>query len=284
MSIRLQVVLSRAGIASRRTAEKMIEDGRVAVNGEVVREQGTKVEDADVVTLDGEVVGPKQDPVTLVMFKPAEVVTTMSDPEGRETVADIVRNEPYRLVPVGRLDYLTEGLLLMSTDGELIERLLHPRHKVPKIYVVKTVGTMGDEAVTQLIEGVELEDGVTHPAVVEVLEQTPRRTWIEIVVTEGRNRLVRRMCEAVGHEALRVVRTAIGTIDLGDLKPGQYRYLTAQELGALYKAAGLEKARRFEPANAGYVIGKARRGKGAFPGYGNFVHTTVVEREPTGRN
>lgn len=264
--VRLQVVLARAGVASRRGAERMISDGRVTVNGDVVTKLGTKVDpETDAITVDGDPIGKRQDPVTVALYKPAEVVTTMADPQGRETVADILKEEPYRLVPVGRLDYHTEGLLLLSTDGQLAERLLHPKHAVPKIYVAKVAGRVRDKALERLSNGVKLDDGMTKPAVVNIVQEEEKRTWLEIVVTEGRNRLVRRMCEAVGHEVYRLVRTGIGTIGLGDMKAGQYRYLTAPEIGALHKAAGMSGARRFEPDDAGFILGKSRRGKGTFP-------------------
>ncbi|MEO1335302.1 MAG: pseudouridine synthase, partial [Myxococcota bacterium] len=268
--IRLHVLLSRAGVASRRKAETLIKEGRVQVNGEVVRTLGAKADpERDSVAVDGVNVGARQPPTTLVLNKPVEVVTTLSDPEARETVADLVADEPYRFLPVGRLDYHTEGLLLMTTDGELSHRLLHPRYHVAKIYQVKVRGRPGRHALDRLREGVMLEDGQTRPAIVELLEDGSRATWIEIVVAEGRNRLVRRMCDEVGHPALRVVRTELATIGLGGLKPGQFRYLRPAELAALYRTAHLpvpeELPERAEAAQR-MVLGTARRGKGPLPG------------------
>jgi 23S rRNA pseudouridine2605 synthase len=267
--LRLQQILSKAGVASRRRAEALITEGRVSVNGEVVTTLGAKAHpEEDVVTVDGERVGAAQEPATIVLHKPRGVMTTLDDPQGRETVADLVRDEPYRFVPVGRLDYQTEGLLLLTTDGELVNRLLHPSYHVPKVYQVRVKGRLRAPALDALREGVELDDGPTRPTVVELLEEGERTTWIEIVVTEGRNRLVRRMVDAVGHPAQRVVRTEMATLDLGALKPGQYTYLASLELSAVYRTAGLPApklcARALEAA--GEPQGKARRGRGPLPG------------------
>ena len=267
--LRLQKLLSRAGVASRRAAEVMIREGRVQVNGRVVREMGTKVDpDSDEVMVDGEPIRDAEPKVTVVLAKPDAVVTTVRDPEGRPTVTSLVRDEPYRLVPIGRLDYHTEGVLLLTTDGELAHRLMHPRYKVPKAYLVKVGGRPTEASLARLRTGVVLEDGRTQPAHVEVVDQTPRRTWLEFILTEGRNRQVRRMCEAVGHRPLRVVRTAFAGIDVDDLRPGQYRYLAAGELDGLYRAAKMTRQRPKAPAEVGRArpLGKAQRRKGALPG------------------
>lgn len=265
---RLQQVLAKAGVASRRRAEGLITEGRVAVNGKVVTTLGVKADpDRDEITVDGKRVGPEQEAATVMLHKPVQVVTTLDDPQGRETVAELVEGEPYRFVPVGRLDYQTEGLLFLSTDGDLIHRLLHPSHFVPKVYNVKVKGRLKKQALDALREGVKLDDGPTRPTVVEVLEEGDSFAWLEIVVTEGRNRLIRRMVEAVGHPALRLVRTEMATLELGTLKPGQYRYLRPAELALMYATAGLPSPR----TSARYtevedkVLGKARRGRGARP-------------------
>ncbi|MEM6367609.1 MAG: pseudouridine synthase [Myxococcota bacterium] len=266
--LRLQVHLSRAGVMSRRRAEAAIEEGRVAVNGVVVTQQGVKVDpETDRVELDGEVVGRPQHPATIMLHKPDGVLTTLDDPRGRETVAQLI-DEPYRFVPVGRLDYHTEGLLLLSTDGTLVHRLLHPSYHVPKGYRVKVGGAVTEKTLDRLREGVELEDGPTRPALVEVLERTPRTTWLEIVVSEGRNHLVRRMVDAVGHTPRRVVRLEFGTLALEDLRPGQYRYLSPSEVDALYrttKLPGKSQPPRFQVVGT-RPLGTARRGKGKLPG------------------
>jgi pseudouridine synthase len=264
--VRLHVLLAKSGIASRRKAEEYIKSGRVAVNGEVVRALGTKVDpEKDAVTFDGAPVAAVEPKLTLVLYKPAGVVTTLSDPEGRETVRDLIKGEVYALKPVGRLDYNTEGVLLMTTDGELANRLLHPRHHVPKTYQVRIGGHPTAKTLDRLRDGVELEDGRTRPAIVELMEAEERTSWIELIVTEGRNRLVRRMCEAVDHRPLRVVRTAFATIELGDLRPGQYRHLSQRELDALYGTAQLpspEATAEGRPKK----LGHARRRKGVLPG------------------
>lgn len=267
--MRLQVALSRAGVASRRAAERLIAGGRVRVNGRLVTELGTRVDpEHDALLVDGMPVGSPEPPATVMLHKPVRVVSTMKDPEGRETVADLLPGEPYRLVPVGRLDYHTEGLLLLTNDGGLMERLLHPRYHVPKVYRVKTTGRVSRNALDRLRTGVPLEDGRTEPTVVEVVESGPRHTWLEIIVTEGRNRLVRRMVEAVGHTARRVVRTELATLAVGGLRPGQYRYLDTGELHILYGVARLSDVPplcdRARSVGSG-ARGQARRSRGAIP-------------------
>lgn len=266
---RLQVILSRAGIASRRKAEEYIAAGRVAVNGKVITEPGTKADaDNDRITLDGKPIHRAQEPATILMFKPVQVVTTLSDPEGRETVGSLLEDEPYRFVPVGRLDYLTEGALLLTTDGELMNRLLHPRYHVPKVYAVKVAGSPSEAKLERLRKGVELEDGMTKPAVVDLIEKGTKDTWLQLVVTEGRNRLVRRMCDAIGHAALRVVRTEFATVQLGELRPATYRYLDRGELARIYETAHIKKTPPLcqrAKSVGDQRLGKARRGKGPLP-------------------
>ncbi|MFO0724840.1 MAG: pseudouridine synthase [Myxococcota bacterium] len=266
--LRLHKFLAQAGLASRRHAEGLIKDGRVRVNGQLVTELGAKIDpETDEVSVDGRAVRAAEAKTTIVLEKPAGVVTTMSDPEGRRTVAALVAAEPYRLVPVGRLDFPTEGVLLLTTDGELAHRLLHPSHKVPKIYVVKVGGHPTEARLATLRSGVQLEDGMTQPALVEVLESGDRWTWLEMIITEGRQRQVRRMCEAVEHRPLRVVRTSFATITNQGLKPGQYRYLTKAELAGLYRLVGLEAPPLSERAREteGQALGEFERGKGALP-------------------
>ena len=269
--IRINKFLARAGISSRRGADALVEAGQVKVNGKVVSEAGLLVDpDSDEVMVRGKIVGEFQDKVTIVLNKPADVMTTMADPQGRETVADLIKNEPFRMVPVGRLDYPTEGVLLMTTDGELANRLLHPRFKVPKSYYVKVGGIPSPTALNRLRDGIQLEDGKTKPALVEVLENLPRRSWLEIILTEGKKRQVRRMCEAIGHRPLRVVRTSFSHIDCDKLRPGQYRYLTSAELVSLYRMVGMSRSIPKQPEYVmtaeGRKLGVARRRKGALPG------------------
>ena len=238
---RLQKIFSKAGIASRRKAEELILQGRVSVNGRVVSELGSKaVLGKDDICLDGKAIKAETERVVVALFKPRNCVTTLHDPQGRPTVADLVRNISARVYPVGRLDYDAEGLLLMTNDGELAYRLQHPRYKVPKTYLVKISGRPLQEALTRLQQGVSLEDGVTAPAELHVLEDDNRTTWLTLTLREGRNHQVKRMCAAVGCPVLKLRRTQIGPIDLGELKPGKSRRLKVREVRALRQAVGLE--------------------------------------------
>ncbi len=175
----------------------------------------------------------------MALFKPRQCVTTLRDPQGRSTVADLVDNLPLRVYPVGRLDYDAEGLLLLTNDGELAHRLQHPRYKVAKTYLVKVRGHPGDEALTQLQQGVSLEDGVTAPAELNVLEDGKKTTWLSLTLREGRNHQVKRMCTAVGHPVLKLRRIKVGPIRLGTLRPGESRRLKAREVRNLRRTVGL---------------------------------------------
>jgi pseudouridine synthase len=237
---RLQKILSNAGITSRRKAETLILDGRVSLNGKVVRELGTKaVLGKDEIKVDGKVIEPETDKVVLALYKPRRCVTTLDDPQGRPTVADLVSDFPSRVYPVGRLDYDAEGLLLLTNDGELAHRLQHPRYKVDKVYLVKVRGHPPEEALALLQQGVKLEDGVTAPAELNVLEDEKKTTWISLTLREGRKHQVKRMCAAVGHPVLRLRRTEVGPIDLGSMRPGESRRLKAREVRSLRKNVGL---------------------------------------------
>lgn len=239
---RLQKVLSRYGVASRRHAEELIRRGRVKVNGEVVDRLGTRVNPArDRIEVDGRLLFSEEKRVYLAFHKPKGVVTTLFDPQGRTSVRDFLQEVPERVFPVGRLDYDSEGLLLLTNDGELAHRLTHPRYKVPKTYTVWVAGQVGAAALARLARGVLLEDGWTQPAVVEVSRRGQEQTVLRITITEGKKRQVRRMCAAVGHPVLRLVRTGIGTLRLGRLKPGAYRHLSSREVGRLKREAGLEE-------------------------------------------
>jgi 23S rRNA pseudouridine2605 synthase len=236
---RIQKVLARAGVASRRAIEEMIVRGRIRVNGERV-ELGRRIDSSkDVVEVDGSRVPLSADLVYLLMNKPVGVVATASDEEGRETVIDLLDDIDARVYPVGRLDLDSEGALLLTNDGDLALRLTHPRFGVAKTYVAEVEGSVKDRTVRQLARGVELEDGVTGPARTRLVERSPGGTLIEIVLAEGRNRQVRRMLEAVGHPVRRLVRTAIGPLMLGRLKPATYRRLKPEEVRELYRAGGL---------------------------------------------
>ena len=229
---RLQKVLARRGFGSRRACEELVTSGRVKVNGRPAR-LGQRVDpDQDLVEVDGAPVGVRPGLVYYLLNKPRGVVTTASDPEGRPTVVGLVPAEP-RVFPVGRLDADSEGLLLLTNDGELAHRLTHPSFGVEKEYLAEVQGTPGAGALRRLREGVELEDGITAPARVALVAPGA----VRIVVHEGRNRLIRRMCEAVGHPVTRLVRTRIGPVAERRLPPGEWRALSASEVRGLETAA-----------------------------------------------
>ncbi len=234
MEERLQKILSQAGVASRREAERMITDGRVMVNGAPVTELGTKADPSrDTITVDGKPVTVEEKRVYVLLNKPVGYVTTLKDPEGRPIVTDLLKGLGVRVYPVGRLDYNTEGLLLLTNDGEWANRLAHPRHEVDKEYLVRVRGTVSREQMTRLEQGVELEDGKTAPARVALSKQSDNNTWISITIHEGRYRQVRRMCEAVSLSVVRLRRIRYGTLAIGELKLGEYRRLTPGEVAAL---------------------------------------------------
>ncbi|MBD0330055.1 MAG: rRNA pseudouridine synthase [Thermoleophilia bacterium] len=229
--MRLNAYLARAGVASRRRADELIKDGRVLVNGRP-GELNTFVERGDEVEVDGRRV--EAQPLSYVLLhKPAGVVTTASDPEGRRTVLDLVRRD-VRVVPVGRLDAETTGALVLTNDGRLAHRLAHPRYGVEKVYEVDLEGDPDDTALRRLAEGVELDDGATAPARVRRLG----RGRVELTLHEGRNRQVRRMCEAVGHPVRRLHRSRYGPLELGRLAPGESRDLDEEEVAALRASTG----------------------------------------------
>jgi 23S rRNA pseudouridine2605 synthase len=266
---RLQKILSRAGVTSRRKAEQFIVQGRVSVNGAVVTELGTRaVWGRDEIRIDGKPIGPAAERVVLALFKPSQCVTTLRDPQKRRTVADIIGELPWRVYPVGRLDYDTEGLLLLTNDGELAHRLQHPRHKVLKTYEVKVKGRPGEEALTLLQQGVQLEDGVTAAAQVNLLEAGLKTSRISLTLGEGRYHQVKRMCEAVGHPVLRLKRTRVGPIGLAKLRPGEVRRLTSRELRALLGAVGLQgREREGHPENCAGTSAPDTRASGQGPSF-----------------
>lgn len=227
---RLQKILSQAGVASRREAEGIITAGRVAVNGTVVTELGTKADpEKDRITVDGKPVRPETVKVYILLYKPTGYMTTLKDPEGRPVVTDLLKGIKERVYPVGRLDYNTEGLLLLTNDGAWANRLAHPRHEVEKEYLVKVRGKASPEQLRRLAAGVELEEGRTAPAKVTPIHESEKNSWLSITIHEGRYRQVRRMCEAVSLSVVRLKRSRYGFLDLGELKPGEYRLLTVAE-------------------------------------------------------
>jgi 23S rRNA pseudouridine2605 synthase len=236
--VRLQKVLAQAGLGSRRTCEDLIERGRVRVNGDRAV-LGRRVDpEVDVIEVDGAQIGTKAGLVHYLLNKPAGVVTTASDPQGRPTVVQLVPEEP-RVFPVGRLDVDTEGLLLLTNDGDLTHRLTHPSFGVEKEYLAEVEGTPARGALRRLREGVELDDGITAPAKVSTVGDH----LVRITLHEGRNRQVRRMCEAIGHPVVRLVRTRIGPLAERSLAPGEWRALTQDEVRALERAVATKPRR-----------------------------------------
>lgn len=236
--IRLQKVLAERGVASRRAAEELIVSGRVRVDGRVARELGTRVPPDASLEVDGRAVAATPQRRYLVMNKPRGVVSTARDERGRRTVLDLLGARE-RLYPVGRLDADSEGLLLLTNDGELAHRLTHPSYGVPKTYLCEVPGPVAKSVARQLLAGIELDDGPAKADAFRVLDSLPPKALVEVVLHEGRNRIVRRMLEAVGHPVKRLIRTQIGPIRLGDLPPGKTRRLGVPEVGALYRAVDL---------------------------------------------
>jgi 23S rRNA pseudouridine2605 synthase len=238
--VRLQKVLAAAGVGSRRHCEEMIGEGRVEVDGEVVRRYGARVDpQRQVIRVDGRRIPAREDLVYVALNKPAGVLTTMSDARGRPTIADYLPDRTERLFHVGRLDYDTEGLMLLMNDGELAHRLAHPRYGVLKTYLADVAGPLPRDLGRQLITGVELSDGVGTADRFRVLERAGNRALVEITLHEGRKHIVRRMLAETGHPVSRLVRTHVGPVALGSLRPGTTRRLTPREIGDLYAAVGL---------------------------------------------
>lgn len=261
---RLQKILGAAGIASRRRAETLIREGRVTVNGVVVRRLGVRADAArDRIAVDGEPIGSLGPRRTIVLHKPRGVVSTLADPEGRPTVRSLLGGVRERLYPVGRLDVNTTGLLLLTNDGALAAGLLHPRRAVPRVYHAKVRGTPPEEALSRLRRGVRMEEGRSPPAGVRVLERLPTKTWLEVTVAEGRRHLVRRMLAAVGHPIEKLGRVRLGPLTLGALPPAAWRDLRPGELAALYAAAGISEGR--PGGGGGGARGERRRAGGRPP-------------------
>ena len=238
--VRLQKVLAAAGVGSRRHCEELIGEGRVEVDGETVRRFGARVDpEHQVIRVDGMRIPSRQDLVYLALNKPAGVLTTMSDDRGRPTIADFLEGYPERLYHVGRLDYDTEGLMLLMNDGELAHRLAHPSYGVLKTYLADVPGPLPRDVGRRLLTGVELDDGVATADKFRVVEQAGSRALVELTLHEGRKHIVRRMLAEVGHPVSRLVRTHVGPVALGSQRPGTTRPLTTREIGELYAAVGL---------------------------------------------
>jgi 23S rRNA pseudouridine2605 synthase len=240
VGVRLQKILAAAGLGSRRTCEQLIAAGRVSVDGEVVHEQGLRVDPLRAVVLvDGERINVRADLVYLALNKPRGVLSAMSDPRGRPTVGDYVAERPERLFHVGRLDADSEGLLLLTNDGELAHRLTHPSYSVAKTYLAEVAGPVPRDLAKRLRAGVELDDGLVAVDGFRVLDAAGGRALVEVVIHEGRKHVVRRLLATTGHPVSRLVRTAIGPVRLGHLRAGTLRRLSHKEISRLYQLAGM---------------------------------------------
>jgi 23S rRNA pseudouridine2605 synthase len=233
MQVRLQKIISQAGVTSRRKAEDLIREGRVRINGKTVFELGTKADpDRDTIDVDGKRIEPKQPKISVLLNKPDGYITSLRDPEGRPTVKKLVDKIPVRLYPVGRLDYHTEGLLIMTNDGDLAQKIEHPSHALEKLYLAKVKGVPEENKINKLRAGIILEGRKTLPAKIKIIE-TRKNAWLEITIQEGRQNQIRNMFEEIGHPVLKLKRVAIGAIRDDSLKPGEYRMLKPQEIKIL---------------------------------------------------
>jgi 23S rRNA pseudouridine2605 synthase len=232
---RLQKVLAKAGVASRRRAEELIRQGKVRVDGRIVTEMGTKVDsETQNIECDGVALVSREEKVYILLHKPTGYLSTVDDPQGRPIVTDLLKNIKERVYPVGRLDLNTEGALLLTNDGELSQKILHPSHEVNKTYVAKVKGVPGRKKLQALSKGIELEGRKTWPASIKVLKTEAQSTVIQIIIHEGRKRQVRKMFEAIGHPVLALKRTAYGQLELGGLGPGKYRFLTPRDIKFIF--------------------------------------------------
>ena len=231
---RLQKIISAAGITSRRASEALIVNGQVAVNGVVVTELGSKADPSkDTITIDGKALKISRERLYILLNKPTGYITALKDSQNRPLVTDLLKEVPERVYPVGRLDYNTEGLLLLTNDGEWANRLMHPSHEIEKEYHVRVRGKVIDQQLKRMAEGVELEDGMTAPAVVNLVKSGEQNDWISVAIHEGRNRQVRRMCEAVSLSVVRLKRIRYGSLELGTLRAGKFRFLSEAEVRQL---------------------------------------------------
>jgi len=243
--MRLQKYMAMCGLASRRKCEEIIVQGRVCVNGEQVLQLGTVIDEtSDVVTVDKKQIYLQQEPVYIVLNKPMGVLTSVGDDRGRETIMDLLTDVPERVYPVGRLDYNSEGLLIVTNDGELAAKIMHPKGHLEKEYEVVIRGGVGDGALNELRSGIMLDGVKTLPAKVFLKRRNSDATHINIVITEGRNRQIRRMVEAVGHHVVHLKRIRIGNVLLGRLATGTWRFMNARELNELKSSLGMKTGNR----------------------------------------
>ncbi|HOA31690.1 MAG TPA: pseudouridine synthase [Clostridia bacterium] len=231
--IRLQKYIAMCGVCSRRDAEELIKQGRVYVNGSKVEEMGLKITYEDKVEIDGNVISMEKKKYYIMMNKPTGVISAVSDDRGRKCVTDFIKGVDARLYPVGRLDYDTQGLILITNDGDFMQKLTHPSHEVWKTYEALVRGIPDQNDIKEFEQGLLLEDGMTLPCVLEVIGYEGKNAIVEVMIREGRNRQVRRMLERINHPVIRLKRTKIASLELGDLKPGQWRFLNSEDFKAL---------------------------------------------------
>lgn len=239
MQERLQKIIAGAGIASRRYAETLIQQGRVSVNGIVVTELGTKADAGkDDIRVDGKLISTDVSKVYLMLNKPRGYVTTLKDPEGRSIVTELLHGIEERVFPVGRLDYDSEGLLLMTNDGDFAQKMQHPRYRIPRTYHVKVRGNLTWRELKEIEDGIELEDGLFKPVAVHLEKMNPKSSWVVMTIHEGRNRVIRRLFDAIGHPVARLIRISLGELRLGKLKEGEFRTLKKREIEQLLSSSG----------------------------------------------
>jgi len=242
---RLQKILSGAGISSRRAAEKMIAEGRISVNRIVVTVPGKKADpEKDEIRVDGRLVSLETEKLYLVLHKPKGYVTTLSDPQGRPIVTDLLNGVAARVYPVGRLDYDSEGLLILTNDGEFAQRLQHPRFGISKTYRIKVEGRFLKGGLKALEKGIDLSDGRFVPAGIQLEKTNPRSTWLTLTLTDGRNRVIRRAFDSVGHSVTRLIRVAVADITLASLSEGTWRMMTQREVERLLALAGTGRSKK----------------------------------------
>jgi 23S rRNA pseudouridine2605 synthase len=232
--VRLQKYLAESAVASRRSSEELIKQGRVSINGETVSEMGFKVSDSDIIKVDGKLIKLNKKKIYIMLNKPKGIISSVKDQFARKTVLDLIKKDiEERIFPVGRLDYDTSGLLILSNDGDFTYRLTHPKHEIKKVYVAEVMGFIGEEHIEKFANGIDIGGFVTTPAKLEILEVSGYSTYIGITIHEGKNRQVRKMCDSIGHPVMKLKRVAIGKVELGDLKEGEWRYLSEDEISYL---------------------------------------------------
>ncbi|SHE41828.1 MULTISPECIES: pseudouridine synthase [Caloramator] len=229
MKERIQKYIARCGIASRRKAEELVLQGKVKVNGKVIKEIVTVDTEFDVIEVNGKVVKPEENKVYIMLNKPTGYITSAKDQFGRKTVVDLV-DVKERIFPVGRLDYDTSGLLILTNDGEVANKLMHPSKEIDKVYIAEVEGVPTREEMERFKRGLKIEDYITAPAKIKLLKIRDKTSIVEVIIHEGRNRQVRKMCSAIGHKVLKLKRVRIGSLELGNLKEGEWRYLNSDEI------------------------------------------------------